>query len=987
MPSITPRSTRLIRTADLQSFQHATWSLIPPDSEAARTCAVIVPTRSAAEELLRGRSSAADVVTRDEFYVRLRERLPGAPSAMSPFEREVRLRRAAQDARAAGAEPPFNPRAGLIREILALYDELRRRRRTIADFRRLMIGSLEPSADHDRGAARLLEQTQFLSATFDLFEGAAAPDSLDEHHVRARALESDVPLYRRVIVTVSDQAADSRGLWSADFDLLARMPFVEAIDVVATEALLASGLHQRLHEHELPGIEDVKFESDATSPKPRSDESGPALPKTRSGGGPPILVVPDSSDERYAFVCRDREEELVEFARDAKARVHHPDALDRLAVVFQRPLPYLYLARQVFEDATIPYQAFDSLPLAGEPFAALVDLVFSAIASDYTRAALVELLRSPHFRFEAGGSALTSEDLHAFDRQLVARKYLGGAERLSALAQGAGAARFLECASTASMIAQELTAVASAPDSPSQIDAVLTFIRAHEQLPDPRDPWYERHMRARAAVLGALELLRDAHAANDRSPLTIAELSGAVRRWIEEQIFAPRTGTAGVRLLDASAAAYADVDELRLVGLTEADWPERGARSIFYPQSLLAQLGWPSDRERLAAARARFQDLLRLAHRRVALSTITLEEDAIVAPSPLLEEVQTAGLAVERLVAASAGPSGSTGPHGSVTFTHEALMHDPALAASAGGPAAEWLALRSSRCFDDPRFHGAAGERAPTAYAVSRLERYLECPFKYFAAHVLKLDEERSEEAWLTPQERGHFVHEVFEDFFAEWQRGGRGSITAENVADATALFDSVAERHLDALPEGDRALERTLLLGSAAAAGFGERAFAFELEDGVPVVERLLEFELRGTFTFAADGVSREVAVRSKADRIDLLEDGTLRVIDYKLSRAPDRKRALQLPIYGLCAQQVLNGRRGRAWTLAHAGYIAFKEKSPYVELQPLDKALTDGQVRLLATLGAIEAGEFPVQPDEPFFCTRCAFSGVCRKDYVGDE
>jgi ATP-dependent helicase/nuclease subunit B len=272
-------------------------------------------------------------------------------------------------------------------------------------------------------------------------------------------------------------------------------------------------------------------------------------------------------------------------------------------------------------------------------------------------------------------------------------------------------------------------------------------------------------------------------------------------------------------------------------------------------------------------------------------------------------------------------------------------------------------------------------------YAVSRLERYLECPFKYFAAHVLRLDEERDEEAWMTPQERGQFVHQVFESFFGDWQRRGHGAITTANVGEAMALFDEVAGRHLADLPPGDRALERTLLLGSAAAAGFGERAFAFEIEDDVPVVERLLEYELKGTFAFDTPAGTRRVQLRSKSDRIDLLADGTLRVIDYKLGRAPDRKKALQLPIYGLCAQQALDGRGGRSWTVAHAGYIAIKEKAPFSELNPLDKALADGRDRLLSTIDGIEAGEFPVEPDEPFFCAWCAYAGVCRKDYVGDE
>jgi len=178
----------LIRTADLQAFQRAIVAAIPRDPIAARSCAVLVPSRSAAEELRRtietlllstgGTHPPAivlpDLVTRDEWYARLRERLTGPPAALSSFDREVLLRRSAHTAHAAGTEPPFHLRAGLIAEILALYDELRRRHRTVADFDRLMTGALEPGADYDRGAARLLEQTRFLSATFSAFEDAVS---------------------------------------------------------------------------------------------------------------------------------------------------------------------------------------------------------------------------------------------------------------------------------------------------------------------------------------------------------------------------------------------------------------------------------------------------------------------------------------------------------------------------------------------------------------------------------------------------------------------------------------------------------------------------------------------------------------------------------------------------------------------------------------------------------------------------------------------
>jgi RecB family exonuclease len=980
---VTPRTTRLIRAADLQAFQRAIVSAVPAGVVEARDCAVIVPSRSAAEELRRtienftllspacperapaSRGAAAvralpDIVTRDEFYLRLRERMPAAPPPLTAFDREVLLRRSAHAARTGGAEPPFNLRPGLIAEILALYDELRRRHKSVADFHRLMTESLEPGAEHDRGAARLLDQTRFLTATFEVFEAAvAAVDGVDEHGIRTLALVAARPLYRRIVVTVADQAADRRGLWATDFDLIARMPGVDSIDVVATDALLESGYHQRLHESALPGIEDVRF-------------AAPAAPL-------PVLVVPDSAgtgEPSHVFVCRDREEELVELARLLKSNASEA-VLGRTAIVFQRPLPYLYLARQVFDDARVAYQALDSLPLAAEPFAAAIDVIFGAISADFTRTALLELLRCPHFAFIVDGRPITLTEIHALDRFLVEQKYLGGADRLAALATADRSAPLRETLLAAAAAAAALAEASDAASAPEQIDRILAFISAYEVLPAETDAWLGRHLRARGAVLAALQMLRDAHAAYDPQKLSVAELSGAVRRWIEGQTFSPRLGTAGLVMLDAHAAPYADVDEIRIVGLSEADWPERTPRSIFYPQSLLAQLGWPADQDRLAAARVQFQDLLRLPRRRISLSSFTLEDDALVSPSPLLEEVDAVGHPVERAI---------VDPDRRV-FTHEALTIEPAVPAVLTGERAAWLSLRSSRLFDDARFRGTAGLRAPSVYAVSRMEKYLDCPFKYFAAHVLKLPEERDEQAWMTPLERGHFVHDVFQGFFAEWQRLGHGAITTANIADAVSLFETVAETHLAQLPEGDRALERTLLLGSAAAAGFGERAFAFEIEDGVPVLERLLEYELEDTFTFATGDSTRQVRLRSKADRIDLLQDGTLRIVDYKIGRAPERKRALQLPIYGVCAQQALEGRQGRSWTVARAGYIAFREKTAFSGLQNVEKALAEGQIKLLAVIDAVERGEFPVQPDEPFLCNWCAYAGVCRKDYVGDE
>ena len=243
-------------------------------------------------------------------------------------------------------------------------------------------------------------------------------------------------------------------------------------------------------------------------------------------------------------------------------------------------------------------------------------------------------------------------------------------------------------------------------------------------------------------------------------------------------------------LVDVRAARYGTFDNVFLVGLVDGEWPERTRQSAHYPGSLLTQLGWSREIERLRAARAGFDDLLGLAAGRVLVSTVAFEDDAVVATSAMLEDLDDTRIAVtpEPL------------PTGRVTI--EAGLAEVPDTVPLSGESAEWLVLRAARrCGSDDRYRGAAGPRPPARYAISAVEQYLSCPFKYFASTVLRLGEEPDDEVIMTPRSRGRFVHEVFRVFFERWQQSVGGAIDVETLEAARALARVVAEEHLGGLP------------------------------------------------------------------------------------------------------------------------------------------------------------------------------------------
>jgi RecB family exonuclease len=965
---ITPRVTRLVRVGNLQAFREAVASLAIHGSPLdARDRLLIVPTSAAAEHLVRGLENAPfaaasilpDTATASEMLRCFADRLPVPPRQLSDEEREVLLGVACRAVVAGGIMPPFRVRPGLVAEMLRFYDRLRRNLKDVATFERLALGILEPGAADDRGARQLVDQTRFLAAVFADFERRASQHGADEHELR-RLIISEHPVrpYRHVIVTVSDRAFDPHGLTPVDWDLLARAPGIEHLDVVVTDRRLAGALHERMHTL-LPGIQEVRFE--------------PAQPVSV-----PVVAVPDC--ERSVYVTRDREEEVVAFARRAKdaIRTGRLSTLDGAALVVHQPLPYVYLARTVLGSAGLSCQLFDTLPLAAEPYSAALDLVLTFVSSGFARGPGIHLLRSPHFRFAAAdGGALQASDVSALDRALTESGYAGDVDALQRLLDTWADAQpprvnVVRAGRVLLSLVGELASLRTSAPVSDHLAAILRFMTVHE-CTDAPDLMRARHFRARSAVLATIAALQDAHARLDREPRDFDEVTALTRRWIEGQTFAPKNGSAGVHVVDSATAAFGSFEHVHCAGLVDGEWPSRPNRSIFYSTAILRELGWPAERDRTEGLRSAFADLLGSPTREVCVSSFLLEHDAIVSPSPFTDELRhVEHTRVEPVP-------------GTLIFDHEALSAGRVSTDVVRERAREWATFRLQAIpKDDSRFRGATGAHVPTGYSLSALERYQDCPFKFFAADILRLDEPPEDGASLTPRTRGRFLHELLQRFFVAWDARGEGPLTTIRLDAARAVFAQVAEPLLAQLPASDAALERARLFGSALSVGIVDTVLAMEVSRSGTVRERWLEYRLEGEFCLGDS--TRRVPLRGVADRIDLLEGNRLRVIDYKTGSAPERGRALQVPIYALCAQERLSLDDSTPWIIDEAAYMSFSGKKTSVRVADTDdtELLTSARDRVFEIVAHINGGAFPVRPHEPIRCSYCAYPSVCRKDYV---
>ncbi len=469
----------------------------------------------------------------------------------------------------------------------------------------------------------------------------------------SREAPSPRPL-KKLVVAIGDRPFDPDGFWPADVSLFTTVAGLDEIVVLATGGVLDAGYLDRL---QLAFVEIDLIDDPAKHP--------------RAAAGPTLIVPGDD----YAFRYRDREDELEGVARRLKAGAATTAAsLERTGLVVARPLPYLYLAREVFAGAGLSFEALDTLPLAAEPYAAAVDVVLECArptspaarrwrccdrrifdSSSRAMKSIAHRSRSWMRRWRSSVTSAASIALPPWRQPGPARsgprhtRHLRRRRRSHRCSNRGRSSIRSSCYADFSTVTIAITtsaAGASAPPSPMRSMA-----------------WPRR-------IAGTIPPLP---ARSPSSPRRFAD--GLARR---RSRLRPARG--GLRILDAQAARFADLDDVQIMGLVEGEWPERPRRNVFYPRGLIAQLeparpekvAVNDERDQVRSARAAFRDLAGLARLRTRVSTFSLEAESVVEPSSFIEDLPSFGLRSET------GAPDADAP----TFEYEVLAHDPAASGS-----------------------------------------------------------------------------------------------------------------------------------------------------------------------------------------------------------------------------------------------------------------------------------------------------------------
>jgi ATP-dependent helicase/nuclease subunit B len=329
---------------------------------------------------------------------------------------------------------------------------------------------------------------------------------------------------------------------------------------------------------------------------------------------------------------------------------------------------------------------------------------------------------------------------------------------------------------------------------------------------------------------------------------------------------------------------------------------------------------------------------------------------------------------------------------------------DPVLAAGT-----ELVAARRSHRFT--RFDGNVADLlvpspVDRVTSTSRLEKWAGCPLDYFFGHVLGVAavDNPEETLKITPIDWGNLVHGALEIFIREvlarpedqqprpeqpWPAADRARLLEIGAAEwETYQADGRTGRPIFWRRDKSNVaadLTRFLHEDDLNRARHGSRPIAAELAFGFS------DSDLGPVPLTLPDG--RVVQFWGRADRVDLGENGTLHIVDYKTGSAfgfdalteedpVAAGRKLQLAVYGIAAR--LHAATPDAPVQADYWFVSKKGGFKRYGYRVTAEVLAKASAVIGTIVGGIEHGVFPAHPDDAstrpsrFRCRACDPDGL---------
>ncbi|MCI4679744.1 double-strand break repair protein AddB [Rhodoblastus acidophilus] len=399
-----------------------------------------------------------------------------------------------------------------------------------------------------------------------------------------------------------------------------------------------------------------------------------------------------------------------------------------------------------------------------------------------------------------------------------------------------------------------------------KLDAAFAPLRALAQAGETDlKPWLAAHRKALGLIVAGDESVLpagDDGAALERLFAELETSANATFTFHAESYAAFFDALIGEQVLRGAARAHPrlkilgllearliGVDRLVMAGLDETIWPPRGETDCFLNRAMRAQLGLSSPERRIGQTAHDF--VQGFGAPEVVLSRAKKRGGAPATPSRFLQRME----------------------------------------ALAGAPIFEELRARGARWLELARQLDAAPlapplrrpapvpdlALRPKKLSVTRIETLRRDPYAIYAEFILRLLALPELDQEYGAREIGTALHEALEEFCRRHPAGPLPEHARDELIglarDRLAAFGADPEFLAFRWPRLLQGLDVFL---------------SFEAERR-PLIERV-EVELGGRLQIPL-GDGSEFTLTAKADRIELLKDGTAAVVDYKSGRAPSNK------------------------------------------------------------------------------------------------